>query len=117
MNIMIASHFWIALLLILTVVAGVFSKTEKRVKWWLMTSRILYMLMIVADVLAATKTWSPVPILTILKGLTVILLIGVIETVFARKQETHVSPWLYVIGCLLFAATLMLGFMIYSLTA
>lgn len=117
MNFLIASHFWIAILLVLTVLAGVFSKTEKRVKWWLMWSRLLYMVMIITGFIAATKTWSTVPILTILKGTLAILLIGIVEIVFARKQETHVTPWLYVVLGLLFAATIILGYTIYSLTA
>ncbi|GKT03749.1 DUF1516 family protein [Furfurilactobacillus entadae] len=109
MNLLIASHLWGAIFLLITVIAGLASKTEKRIKVWLMWSRVLYMIMIISGVIEAARTFSHAPLLTIIKGLFGIILIGLIEIVFARKQETHVTTTLYWLLGAGFLLTIILG--------
>ncbi|GAB6091953.1 hypothetical protein [Furfurilactobacillus curtus] len=104
----------ITLVLFIFVLIGRFSSTEKRVKLWLMLSRLAYLTLFVISIINDVSTWQ-IKLVWTLGQITLVLIAALlVEFIFAHKQETHVdASWLWGLAiCLVLTiyATLTLAF-------
>lgn len=86
----------ITIILFIFVLVGRFSSTEKRVKLWLMLSRVTYLTLFVISIINGVSTWQTQLGWTLSQIVLVLIAILLVEFIFAHKQETHVNAsWLW----------------------
>lgn len=108
---LIASRWWLMAAFVLTAEIGLSKKTEKRVKLWLMISRLIYVLLIVTLSVTFTHVFADSPLQAVLLLAFAIALIVVSEIAYARKQETKTSRPLLLSIPLIFALMLIVSFL------
>lgn len=100
----------LSVMVMLTTVLGVSANTQKKVKTWLVVSRLLYLLLLVAG---GVRFFYLIPISLGLAALKIVVLIGwvgCIELGFAKKQEQRVTIPFGICLALLFIVNLILNY-------
>lgn len=111
-NMWLIIHLATAVILVVTVILGLTAQSQKRINEWMITSRCLYLILLVTGGVLMFFIYQSHPILSILKLILAIGLIAVIEIAFARKQERHVTTLITTLLSILFIATIICGFLL-----
>lgn len=91
-------YLLICVVLILAVVAGLTANIQKKVKTWLMVSRILYLILLITSGVRLFYSFPVSPVMAVVKIILTILLVLCVELSFTKKQEEHVT--VIMSGCL-----------------
>ena len=92
-------HLVFGIILLVAVVAGLIGSAQKT-KIWAMIARLCYVVLIVSGIVMFKYAWGGNPVLTIVKVVAAILVIGLIEMSFAKKTKGEISTtlmWLVVV--------------------
>lgn len=103
-------HLGTILLLIVTVIIGLTAKSQKRVKKWMIISRLLYLLLLVTGGVILFYVFPNTPFTATLKFVLAIGLVILIEISFAQKQERKMTFTLAAILSLFFILTFACGY-------
>ncbi len=98
-------HLLFGLILLISVFIGLFG-AAKRTPIWAMVARICYVVLIVSGIFMTKYAWDEKPILTVIKIVIAILVIGLIEMSFAKKTRgeiSHGTIWLVILMILIVA--------------
>ena len=92
-------HSVFGMILLIAVIIGLVGSAQKT-KIWAMVARLCYVVLIVSGIVMFKYAWGGNPVLTIVKIVAAILVIGLIEMSFAKKTKGEISPaliWLVII--------------------
>lgn len=103
-------HLISAIILVLLAFGLQFARSNKQISTIMVINRILYVILIVTGIRLAIWTFSAHAILTIIKFLFAISLIGMIEMLGARKIQSALTFKNYLPVILLFLIVFILGF-------
>ncbi|WP_137597743.1 DUF1516 family protein [Paucilactobacillus kaifaensis] len=103
-------HLGTILLLVVTVITGLTAKSQKRIKKWMILSRIFYLLLLVTGGVILFFVFPTAPLIATLKFILAICLVILIEVSFAQKQERKMTFTLSAILSLFFILTFACGY-------
>lgn len=103
-------HLISAIILLVTACGVILAKTNKQLGSFMVVSRILYLVLLVTGVRLAFFTFGPHPVLTIIKLLVALGLIGTIEVLGAHKGQSKVGLRQILPVGILFVVVIILGF-------
>ncbi|KIS02712.1 DUF1516 family protein [Paucilactobacillus wasatchensis] len=99
-------HLSAAIVLIGTVVTGLTATSQKRVKKWMIISRLLYLILLVTGGVILYFIFPITPITALIKFISAIGLVILIEISFAKKQEQRITIGLSALLSLFFILTI-----------
>lgn len=86
-------HLVFGVILIVAVFGGLASPADKS-KIWAMIARLCYVVLIISGIFMVKYAWSENPVLTIVKIVAAIMVIGLIEMAFGKKSRREFSKGL-----------------------
>lgn len=83
-------HLIFGIILLFAVIMGLAGSADKA-KIWAMITRVCYLVLIVSGIFMTKYAWSEKPVLTVVKIIVAILVIGLIEMAFGKKTKGQFS--------------------------
>lgn len=95
-------HLVFGIILLFAVIMGLAGSADKA-KIWAMVARVCYLVLIISGIMMTNYAWSEKPVLTVVKIVVAILVIGLIEMAFGKKTKGQFSKgimWSVIAMCL-----------------
>lgn len=83
-------HLIFGIILLVSMIIGLVSPAQKT-KIWAMVTRVCYLVLIVSGIFMTKYAWSEKPVLTVVKIIVALLVIGLIEMAFGKKTKGQFS--------------------------
>ncbi|AXX64778.1 DUF1516 family protein [Bombilactobacillus bombi] len=102
-------HLVVGVVLFVAIIGGLLAKVPQA-KVWVMIARICYIILIISGALMFSYAWHEHPILTIVKIILAVGLIGLIEMAFAKKLKKQFSRVMFYGALILAVIVVIIGF-------
>lgn len=79
-------HLVFGIILLVSVIIGLAGPAQKT-KIWAMIARVCYLVLIVSGIFMTSYAWNEKPILTVIKIVVAVLVIGLVEMAFGKKTK------------------------------
>lgn len=106
-------HLIASILLLISSLTILLSKTNKKIKIFSMINRLLYLVFLATGFVLARYTFSNHWILTLIKIIIAFCLIICLEILAANKTQTHLSKKFLLLILLLFILVFVIGFVLH----